>query len=158
MASACTVLACTAPAPTAPGGGTTAAVAMPSIDRTAWTCIELLGADGRPVAVTDRPPTLLIGADGRASGFAGVNRFFAEAEIGNSITAATAPLRFGPVGATRMAGPPERMALEEAFTAMLGSVRSAAVMNEARGPVLTLSNERGACARFTPARPDGGAQ
>lgn len=145
-ASAC--VACSAPAPTAPGGGTTAATAMPSIDRTAWTCIELVGADGRPVAVTDRPPTLLIGADGRASGFAGVNRFFAEARIGNTVSGAIAPLQFGPVGATRMAGPPERMALEEAFTGMLGSVRSAAVVNEARGPVLNLNNERGVCARF----------
>jgi heat shock protein HslJ len=61
------------------------------------------------------------------------------------------PLRFGPVGATRMAGPPERMALEEAFTSMLGTVRSASVAAGPRGAMLTLRNERGDCARFEPA-------
>lgn len=146
-AAACSVMACTTPAPTAPGGGTTVAAALPRLDGTTWTCVELVGADGRPREVTDRPPTLLIGADGRASGFAGVNRYFADATLGNTITAVT-PLRFGPVGATRMAGPPERMALEDAFVAMLGSVRSATVVAEARGPLMTLSDERGACARF----------
>jgi hypothetical protein len=50
-----------------------------------------------------------------------------------------------------MAGPPERMALEEAFTSMLGTVRSASVAAGPRGAMLTLRNERGDCARFEPA-------
>ena len=47
-----------------------------------------------------------------------------------------------------MAGPPERMALEQAYTAMLESVRFAVVTGESRGPMLTLRDERGDCARF----------
>ena len=135
-------------------GGVTA---LPRIDGVEWTCVELRDRDGRPVALTDRPPTLLIGADGRASGFAGVNRYFAEASIGNTITAVT-PYRFGPVGATRMAGPPERMALEQAYTAMLGSVRFAVVTGESRGPMLTLRDERGDCARFVLAPATGNSK
>lgn len=138
------------PGDASPRPGTPAA--LPSIDRTEWTCVELIGADGKQVSVTDRPPSLLISAEGRASGFAGVNRYFAEASVGNAISQANMPLRFGPVGATRMAGPPERMALEEAFTSMLGTVRSASVAAGPRGAMLTLRNERGDCARFEPAR------
>ena len=134
------------PRPAAPGSGTP--TLLPGIDRTEWTCVELIGIDGKPVAVTDQPPSLFISAEGRASGFAGVNRYFAEATIGNAINYANVPLRFGPVGATRMAGPPERMALEDAFTSMLGGVRSAAIASGPRGALLTLRNERGDCARF----------
>jgi hypothetical protein len=47
-----------------------------------------------------------------------------------------------------MAGPPERMALEEAFTSMLGTVRSARVMSAPGGPLLFLTSERGDCAFF----------
>jgi len=129
------------PRPAAPVWGT--ATRLPGIDRTEWTCVELTGADGKPIAVTDQPPSLFISAEGRASGFAGVNRYFAEA-----INYDNVPLRFGPVGATRMAGPPERMALEDAFTSMLGGVRSAAIASGPRGALLTLRNERGDCARF----------
>ena len=134
------------PRPAAPGSGTP--TLLPGIDRTEWTCVELTGADGKPIAVTDQPPSLFISAEGRASGFAGVNRYFAEATVGNAINYDNVPLRFGPVGATQMAGPPERMALEDAFTSMLGGVRSAAIASSPRGAVLTLRNERGDCARF----------
>ena len=139
-----------APRPAAPGSSTP--IRLPGIDRTEWTCVELTGADGKPIAVTDQPPSLFISAEGRASGFAGVNRYFAEATVGNAINDKSVPLRFGPVGATRMAGPPERMALEDAFTSMLGGVRSAAIASGPRGAVLTLRNERGDCARFEPTR------
>ena len=134
------------PRPAAQGSGTP--TLLPGIDRTEWTCVQLTGADGKPIAVTDQPPSLFISAEGRASGFAGVNRYFAEATVGNAINYDNVPLRFGPVGATRMAGPPERMALEDAFTSMLGGVRSAAIASGPRGAVLTLRNERGDCSRF----------
>jgi heat shock protein HslJ len=82
-----------------------------------------------------------------------VNRYFASATFGNARTQPE-PLRFGPVGATRMAGPPERMALEHAFTAMLESVRFSQVKSGATGPLLVLSSERGEVARFEPIAPE----
>ena len=149
----CLIAACTTSSvpPTTPTQREIACpVALPRIDGVEWICVELRDRDGRPVALTDRPPTLLIGADGRTSGFAGVNRYFAEAKFGNSTTAVT-PLRLGSVGATRMAGPPERMALEQAYTTMLESVCSAVVTAGPNGPLLVLRDERGDCARFEPA-------
>ena len=160
LVGACFVAACTTssvPSTTLTQREIACAAALPRIDGVEWICVELRDRDGRPVALTDRPPTLLIGADGRASGFAGVNRYFAEAKFGNSTTAVV-PLRLGPVGATRMAGPPERMALEQVYTAMLESVRFAAVTGESRGATLTLRDERGDCARFLPAPSAGESQ
>jgi heat shock protein HslJ len=141
------------------GGGPNAAApaaprALPRIDAVEWRCTELTGPGGAKVDVTDRPPSLRIGSDGRATGFAGVNRFFAEATFGNAIAGTPEPLRFGPIGATRMAGPPERMELERAFTAMVEGVRSAAVSAGPGGPILTLSGDAGPCARFEPSGPD----
>lgn len=150
LVGACFVAACTTSSlpPTAPSQVEIACpVALPRIEGVEWICVELRDGDGRSVALIDRPPTLLIGADGRASGFAGVNRYFAEAKVGNTITAVT-PYRFGPVGATRMAGPPENMAIEHTYTTMLETVRFAVVTGESRGPMLTLRDERGDCARF----------
>ncbi len=129
------------------------AAALPSLTGTDWNCIELIGPDGTSVSVTDRPPTISIAADGMASGFAGVNRFFTEATFGNTTTAVT-PLTFGPVGATRMAGPPERMQLEGTFTSMLERVRSAQVVagtGASARPTLVLSDGERVLARFTPA-------
>lgn len=130
------------------------AMRLPSLTGTDWNCIELISRDGTPVPVTDRPPTISIAADGKVSGFAGVNRFFTEATFGNTTTAVT-PVKFGPVGATRMAGPPERMQLEGAFTSMLERVRAAQVV-AGRGaadaaPNLVLSDGERVLARFTPA-------
>ena len=129
---------------------------LPSFTGTHWNCVELIGPDGTAVPVTDQPPTILIAADGKVSGFAGVNRYFTQATVGNSITAVT-PVRFGPVGATRMAGPPERMQLEGAFTSMLERVRSAQVVARGRtvpaGPTLVLSEGERVLARFAPAMP-----
>jgi heat shock protein HslJ len=157
LVGACFVAACTTSSvpPTTPTQREIACpVALPRIDGVEWICVELRDGNGRPVALADRPPTLLIGADGRASGFAGVNRYFAEAKVGNTITAVT-PYRFGPVGATRMAGSPENMAIEHAYTTMLETVRFAVVTGESRGPMLTLRDERGDCARFVPAPSTG---
>lgn len=158
----CLALAVTGCSSPAHNGGTAGdpsaagAAALPSLTGTDWHCIDLIGPDGSPVHVTDHPPTILIAADGKASGFAGVNRYFSEATFGNSITAAT-PIRFGPVGTTRMAGPPERMQLERAFTSMLERVRSAQVVpgrGEATdGATLALGDGERVLARFTPGAP-----
>jgi heat shock protein HslJ len=104
----------------------------------------------------------MISADGKASGFAGVNRFFCSVSFGNAI-APPIPITFGPVAATRMAGPPGRMELERAFTSMLAHVRSAEVTaGEVReghagsgiaenAATLLLRSEVGVIARFRPA-------
>ena len=135
------------------GSGPPSARALPRIDSVEWRCVWLVDAARVAVDTTDRPPTLRVAPDGNASGFAGVNRFFASATFG-SVIAQPEPLRVGPVGATRMAGPPERMALEHAFTAMLESVRFSEVKSGAKGPLLVLSSEHGEVARFEPIAPE----
>lgn len=135
-----------------------AATALPAIIDTDWRCVELVDADGKAVPVTGEPPTLRIGRDGRANGFAGVNRFGCDARIGNSTEATMLPVEFGPVMATRMAGPPERMALERAFTEMLGVVRTAEVTRGEKGAhVLVLRGEDGVRAKFSAATSGDGA-
>ena len=61
--------------------------------------------------------TLTIGADGRASGYAGVNRYFGKATPGEADQ-----ITFGPMASTRRGGPPEAMAQERAYLRQLGDV------------------------------------
>lgn len=71
-----------------------------------WTCVTL---DGAAVTAT-RPPTITFDGAGRVNGFSGVNRF------GGSVESAEAgELHFGQMMSTKMAGPPEQMALESSF-------------------------------------------
>ena len=134
------------------------ATALPAIIDTDWRCVELVDADGKAVPVTGEPPTLRISRDGRASGFAGVNRFGCDARIGNSTAATMLPVEFGPVMAKRMAGPPERMTLEGAFTEMLGAIRTAEVTRGEDGThVLALRGEDRLRAKFVVAPSSDGA-
>ena len=136
-----------------------AARPLPTITGTEWRCAEIVDANGSLVAVTGKPPTLLISADAKVSGFAGVNRYFSTATLA-SVMAPPIPLEFGPIGATRMAGPPDRMELETAFTLMLSRVRFAQVVGAAAAgtggdaasadAALVLSGDAGVLARFTP--------
>lgn len=120
-----------APTPAAP---TPAAPKVLPLAGTEWQCLTIAG-----MPVKDpQPPTLAFGADGRASGFAGVNRYGGSWEA-----AAGTALKLGPMAATRMAGPPERMDLEQRFLAALEGVESATV----QGPTLTL--HRGATVTAT---------
>ena len=66
--------------------------------------------------------TLTIGADGRASGSAGVNRYFGKAELGEAER-----ITFGPMASTRRGGPPKAMAQERAYLQQLKGVSSWAV-------------------------------
>ena len=71
-----------------------------------WTCVTL---DGAAITAT-RPPTITFDGAGRVNGFSGVNRF------GGSVESAKAgELLFGQMMSTKMAGPPEQMALESSF-------------------------------------------
>lgn len=102
----------------APGAASPAAPAGPALTGTEWVCLTIGGA---PVK-DQQPPTLAFGADGRASGYAGVNRFG-----GAWATAAGDALALGPLASTRMAGPPERMDLERRFLAAVAGVDSASI-------------------------------
>ncbi len=86
-------------------------------------------------------PTLLVAADGKASGFAGVNRWF------GSCAADGASLKFGMLGMTRMAGPPERMDLEQAYANALAAVTRWSVSNGR----LQLSDGTSVILEFVPA-------
>lgn len=71
-----------------------------------------LVADGQPVTVpAERPPSLQLLDAGRVAGFAGVNRFNGGFTLGEDGALAWAPA----LASTRMAGPPDRMALEGAL-------------------------------------------
>jgi heat shock protein HslJ len=137
-----------------------AALSLPNITGTQWRCTEIADTNGSLVPVPGEPPTLLIAADDKVSGFAGVNRYFSTATFA-SVMAPPIPLTFGPVGATRMAGPPDQMELERAFTSMLSRVRFAQVVGAAAAgtgggttsadATLILSGDAGVLARFAPA-------
>lgn len=76
-----------------------------------WELIEL---NGQTVEVTP-PPTLQF-VDGNVSGFGGVN------QMGGTYNQTDRSLTFGPLRATRRAGPPDAMQLEARFTQTLARV------------------------------------
>jgi putative lipoprotein len=81
-----------------------------------WTLIEVNGA---PVdaAAMNRPATLLLNAEGHASGYAGCNQF------GGPYTIDGGAMRFGAIAMTRMACP-DRMDVETAYSAVFDATRS----------------------------------
>jgi len=81
---------------------------------TSWELVLLPGASS--VVGIRGPLVMSFELGGRASGNAGVNRFSASAEVDGD------RLRFGQAIATRMAGPPEAMALEADFLGRLQRV------------------------------------
>lgn len=99
------------------------------LTETEWTCAAIAG-HAMPEGAA---PTLQLSLPDRANGFAGVNRYFGSSEFDRSA------MRFSKLGATRMAGPPERMDLESAFLAMLERSRTFRL----KGTTLTLLGEDG---------------
>lgn len=91
--------------------GCTAANKQALIDKE-WRCTRI----GSRTLTEDRTPTLVLTAEGKASGFAGVNRWFGTCSVDGST------LKFGRLGMTRMAGPPDRMQLEQAYADALAAV------------------------------------
>lgn len=90
-----------------------------------WTLAEI---DGAPVTKVGKTPTLEIFDDGSVSGVGGVNRFQTQLKLVDG------RMTFGPVAATKMAGPPEAMDLESTYFIRLGAVSS----YEADGETLRL--------------------
>lgn len=95
-----------------PGESAPAMVQVP--ERNAW---RLTGIAGFSLPAGARLPTLEFDPEtARVSGFAGVNRYNGAYELGAD------SLGFGALASTRMAGPPELMALEQVFLEALGRV------------------------------------
>ncbi|HEX6884857.1 MAG TPA: META domain-containing protein [Planctomycetota bacterium] len=80
-----------------------------------WRLVELAGSD---LATLARAPELVIEADGKLSGFAGVNRFSGRA-VPESLE--QGELLAGPLAVTRMAGEPQAMEVEQRFLELLGT-------------------------------------
>lgn len=127
----------------APPAGSPAAEA-PALGGADWRLVEL---DGQPLAsvAARQPPTLRFDpATGRVSGATGVNR------IGGPYRLQGQQLTLGPLAGTRMAGPPDAMALEDAVLAMLGRVAGAQVR---QGRLALVDAGGRVLARFEPAAP-----
>lgn len=83
---------------------------------------NLMGVEWRGVSVRSdgmlggAPLTITFGDDGRVTGFGGVNRF------SGPYTCATGVLHMGPLVATKMAGEPARMAMEQRLFDALSKV------------------------------------
>ena len=77
-----------------------------------WRCTRI----GSRTLTEGSTPTLLMTAEGKASGFAGVNRWFGTYSVDGPT------LKFGMLGMTRMAGPPDRMQLEQTYADALAAV------------------------------------
>jgi heat shock protein HslJ len=77
-----------------------------------WVCVTIAGK----AAGGGRAPTLTFGDDGRVTGFSGANRFSTD------YTSARGVVRFGQMVSTKMAGDPDRMALERSFLEALTKV------------------------------------
>jgi heat shock protein HslJ len=121
------LLCCVAPA--------MAADAPANIEGVEW---KLAALDGKPTAGGERAPTLKLEGK-KATGFSGVNRFFGGFERDGE------KLKFGALAGTKMAGPPEANALENAFLAAL----AATTQWRLDGAALELLNDGKVLARFT---------
>jgi heat shock protein HslJ len=108
----------------------------------AWLLVSI-GGDPLPAPLPTgaRAPTLVIESEGAISGVAGVNRFSGRADHeawGEGL------IRFGPFAVTRMAGPPEAMAIESSYLAALAESRGFTVSAGA----LVLTGEGGELLAF----------
>jgi heat shock protein HslJ len=104
----------------------------------------LVGLEGKPVEVAEergRPTLRFDPKEARVSGMSGVNRY------GGRYTIEGAALTFGPLLATKMAGPPEQNALETRFLWALEATTSWRVAKS--GELELLAGTR-VVARFTP--------
>lgn len=108
-----------------PGAGGTGMTQQQAIAALAgdW---KLASLNGNPVVSATAPgpgarvPGFSITPEGGFSGLAGVNRMSSRLDLAKL---ASGEFSLGPIATTKMAGPPELMKLEDAFTAALGNAR-----------------------------------
>lgn len=106
---------CTTGTGTGGGGGKPAtAESLAALENADLSCVRLI-SKGTPVTLpSDAGVTLRITGPGKVAGRAAVNRYF-----GGYTLAGPGNIKWTPFGSTRMAGPPERMTLENEFLATL---------------------------------------
>ena len=85
---------------------------------TYWNVLEVDGAEFKADKDQRDPHLRLDLQHKRATGYGGVNSFFGNFETSD------VKLQFGPIAATRRAGPPAAMAFESAFLKALEATRS----------------------------------
>ncbi|MCA9283348.1 MAG: META domain-containing protein [Phycisphaerales bacterium] len=96
------------------GRDASAAVDRDDVVGVEWTANWMWGAE----IVEKSAPTLLLGSDDRATGFAGVNRYSG----GYTLNTQKGRLKFDALAMTRMAGPAANSAQEQAFADRLSRV------------------------------------
>lgn len=77
--------------------------------------------------------TLGFDEEGRIFGFSGINRYFGKVDINNGT------ILVEPLATTRMAGPKEKMIIEDQYLTILKSTKTIEIKNDS----LILTNERG---------------
>ena len=102
-----------------------------------WQLVEMTHAGSSQAITKEVAITLRVEPNGRVQGRSAVNRYVAQMERDSqgrlSLTSG------GAIASTRMAGPPDHMALETAYLATLNAVRTAALTEKG----LTLTNDDG---------------
>lgn len=115
----------------------------PTIEGKTWRLIELPGQSLAAIDPERAPSLTLDPATKRASGSAGCNRFSGTYEVdGNALT-------FGPLATTRMACPPEIMAVEDALLKALAAETAWSLQDG----TLVLTREGQLIARFAAGEP-----
>lgn len=90
-----------------------------------WTLSKLEGTDlASLLPASMKKPTLGIGADGKVTGFTGVNRL---SSMIDTEALLRGEFKLGPAVTTKMAGPPEAMAVESKFLEALSRAKGAKV-------------------------------
>jgi heat shock protein HslJ len=93
-----------------------------------WT-LQSLGGEDVPSALPAgaKAPSLRVSPEGRVSGFGGVNRLSSSLDV-EAIS--RGEFKLSPVAATKMAGPPAAMQLEDRFTRLLGEATGFSVSGD----------------------------
>jgi len=104
-----------------------------------WYFLEVAGSTISPMADDKQPHILLDPARNQATGFSGCNNFFGGYELDGS------SLKFGPVGATRMACPDLETGLETEIFKVLDQTRAWKIQEEE----LLFLNDSGVLVRLT---------
>lgn len=117
-----------------------------NIKGTSWNCIEIKVNDAPVTVPADTPITAEFGTDGTLSGNSGVNTYNTTYETDGVSTLTIS----GAIATTKMAGPDDAMAREEAYLTALATVQSYQV-DDKNGQLVLFGPAQNTVARYTPA-------